>query len=605
MLGWEFPPMVSGGLGVACYGLVKALNGMGVDVLFVLPKPLAGTRAEEVAARRAPVKGQEAQQALGEETGNGKLGRVLARVREVKSATAQEVLQAVEKSAAKLQAASIFNRPDPAAGAQQFMARPGPQPAGRAETQWQTHAAAGRGTDLPFEEPAREMAASGSPEEGQTLQRVVFVPLDVWLEPYMTPGQYQKMVVEELATNRPVTSWEKEFQNIGGRWVERAVSAGATAPVQQPPPWPGPPAPTEEQKSAALHALPAPPPMAPAFAGDAQERSYIEEPARSASVQGPEHTQYAGDLFAETERYARLAMTVARGEKFSLVHAHDWMTFEAAMAVAAASGKPLVLQIHSTELDRAGANANRRIMEIERNAMAVADRVIAVSYRTKTQLIEKYGVDPQKIEVVYNASEPPPSASDEHAAGPLRKRQKNVLFLGRLTQQKGPDYFLRAAKKVLSVEPDVKFVIAGKGDLLDDLKELSVELGIRKKVLFTGFLKREPLEKALRAADVYVMPSLSEPFGIAPLEALSRHVPVIISKQTGVAEVLHHVLKVDFWDTDDLANKILALLHHAPLAQTLRDRGRQEARNLSWDDSARRIAELYETVSHPKTAPLP
>ncbi len=163
-------------------------------------------------------------------------------------------------------------------------------------------------------------------------------------------------------------------------------------------------------------------------------------------------------------------MTVARGEKFSIIHAHDWMTFEAAIAVASASGKPLILQIHSTELDRAGTAANRRIMEIERHGMALADKVIAVSYRTKTQLIEKYGVDPQKIEVVYNAGDTSPpegSAGGEHK--PLRKKQKNVLFLGRLTQQKGPDYFLRAAKKVLGVEPDVKFVVAGKGELLDDL----------------------------------------------------------------------------------------------------------------------------------------
>ena len=196
---------------------------------------------------------------------------------------------------------------------------------------------------------------------------------------------------------------------------------------------------------------------------------------------GPAATAYAGDLFSETERYARLALAVARGEKFGVVHAHDWMTFEAAMAVAAASGRPLVVQIHSTELDRAGVNANGRIMEIERQGMTAADRVIAVSYKTKTQLIEKYGIDPRKIEVVYNATDVPRAGGGRESGAaeapkPLRKRQKTVLFLGRLTQQKGPDYFLRAAQKVLSLEPDVKFVIAGKGDLLDDLKELAGEL---------------------------------------------------------------------------------------------------------------------------------
>jgi glycosyltransferase involved in cell wall biosynthesis len=326
-------------------------------------------------------------------------------------------------------------------------------------------------------------------------------------------------------------------------------------------------------------------------------------------VQGPADSNYAGDLFSETERYARLALAVARGETFSVIHAHDWMTFEAGMAVAAAANKPLVVQIHSTELDRAGVNANGRIMEVERQGMIAADRVIAVSYKTKTQLIEKYGIDPRKIEVVYNATESRPgnggAGSEDAAKKPLRKRQKTVLFLGRLTAQKGPDYFLRAAKKVLQVDPDVKFVVAGKGDLLDDLKELANELEIRRKVVFTGFLKKDPVEKAFKAADVYVMPSLSEPFGIAPLEALSHDVPVIISRQSGVAEVLRHVLKVDFWDTDDLANKILAVLRHPSLAQTLRERGQQEVRQLSWDDSARRIAELYEQLAgeRPRVAP--
>jgi glycosyltransferase involved in cell wall biosynthesis len=237
-------------------------------------------------------------------------------------------------------------------------------------------------------------------------------------------------------------------------------------------------------------------------------------------------------------------------------------------------------------------------MELERQGMVAADRVVAVSYRTKTQLIEKYGIDPRKIEVVYNATDLP-AAHAQTPRAPLRKKQKTVLFLGRLTQQKGPDFFLRAAQKVLSVEPDVKFVVAGKGDLLDDLKELALELGIKRKVVFTGFLKKDPIEIAFRSADVYVMPSLSEPFGIAPLEALAHDVPVIISKQSGVAEVLKHVLKVDFWDTDDLANKILAVLHHPPLAETLRERGQEEVRQLSWDDSARRIAEVYDELAAP------
>ncbi len=556
MLGWEFPPLVTGGLGVACYGLTRALNGMGVDVMFVLPRPASGRTNGN---GHAPHPGESEWR---------RQTRTLVQTRQMPNASVEEVHRAVEQATHHAAESQATDRGSNAAAD----GNAGTSPTG-VEREWV--------------EETREVTRQIETTEEEKFSRVTFFPLDAYLEPYMTAPQYQQMVVEEIINQRPVTRWEKHFEKTGGRWVERAVEAGAQGSVKQPPNSP------HSHGTLPAEAIPAPPPFAQA------KRTYIDEPAAAPRLQGQANTQYAGDLFAETERYARLAMAVARGEKFAVIHAHDWMTFEAAMAVASASGKPLVLQIHSTELDRAGSSANPRIMEIERQGMAAADRVIAVSYKTKTQLIEKYGIDPQKIEVVYNATDvPPQNAAPEKT--PLRKKQKTVLFLGRLTQQKGPDYFLRAAQKVLSVEPDVKFVVAGKGDLLDDLKELAAELGIKKKVLFTGFLKKDPLQKAFKSADVYVMPSLSEPFGIAPLEALAHDVPVIISKQSGVAEVLHHVLKVDFWDTEDLANKILAILRHPPLAQTLRERGQHEVRQLSWDDSARRIAEVYDELAGAK-----
>jgi glycogen synthase len=571
MLGWEFPPQVSGGLGVACYGLVKALNSMGVDVLFVLPKPAA-----------ARTNGKPAEKQLSLPAEPPRLHRPVTKTRAVHAASSADVHHAVEQATAHAAAMQATDQPMP----------PAPPPA---------PAPAAARTPPEFLPPAPETGPAVPPvtsaeadAPAQQFQRVTFVPVDAWLAPYMTPAQYRKMVVEEVTIGRPAPGAPE------GRWVQRAVSAGAQGPVPQPPNRPPP-----VRGDTPIHILHAPPPLArpvpappppPPPSPQPPKRDYIDEPATETRINGPANTAYAGDLFSETDRYARLALAVARGEKFSAVHAHDWMTFEAAMAVAAASRKPLIVQIHSTELDRAGVNANGRIMEMERQGMMAADRVIAVSYKTKTQLIEKYGIDPQKIEVVYNATDVPGEAATPEAGAPLRKKQKTVLFLGRLTQQKGPDYFLRAAQKVLSVEPDVKFVVAGKGDMLDELKELAAELGIRKKVVFTGFLKKNPVERAFRAADVYVMPSLSEPFGIAPLEALAHDVPVIISKQSGVAEVLRHVLKVDFWDTEDLANKILAVLRYPPLAQTLRERGHEEVRQLSWDDSARRIAEIYEEV---------
>jgi glycosyltransferase involved in cell wall biosynthesis len=566
MLGWEFPPAVSGGLGVACYGLAKALNSQGVDVLFVLPKPRAG--------RGGP--------------GGGGRAAGTAVTKTVAAATTAEVHRAVEQAAADAAAADASETPAPAAT---YPTPPAPA-AGR-----EPDAAPPPGWD--YVEEGREAGEEVHTTEEVRLQRVTFVPLDAWLQPYMTATEYQRMVVEELVDRRPVRRWERRFEKQGGRWVERARAAGAQGAAPQPPNAPA----GAGEAAAAVRALPTPPPLAPGKG----PRAYIDEPARDGPVHGPAHTSYAGDLFAETERYARLALTVARGEgvdAFDVVHAHDWMTFEAGMAVAAAAGKPLVVQIHSTELDRAGVQANARIMEIERQGMTAADVVIAVSYKTKTQLIEKYGVDPQKIEVVYNAAAP--AAADEPAAtdgdgggGKARagRKRRAVLFLGRLTRQKGPDLFLRAAKKVLAVEPEVDFILAGKGDLERELKKLAGELGIRRRVSFPGFLAKDPAAKALKDADVYVMPSVSEPFGIATLDALAHDVPVIISKQSGVAEVLRHVLKVDFWDTDDLANKILAVLRHPPLAQTLRAKGQQEARQLSWEDSARRVVELYESLT--------
>jgi glycogen synthase len=567
MLGWEFPPLVSGGLGVACYGLAKALNTMGVDVMFVLPKPAVartnGDRAHPFPHQRTTTR--------------------TVTTRQVHTASQVEVQQAVEQAAAHAAATQATDRgPQAAPSPQGDVSQEVPAGGGQGEPSAPPPGASQPAviTTHEYVEETREV------EEAQHWQRVTFVPVDVHLTPYMTPAQYQRMIVEEM------TGQGKHLEK-SGRWVERAILAGPQGPAIQPPNQPTP-------TGAELRSRPAPAPMAVQPAPGADPREYIESPPQAAPrVMGPAQSAYAGDLFAETDRYARLALAVAKGEDFGVVHAHDWMTFEAAMAVAAASDRPLVVQIHSTELDRAGGNANGRIMEIERQGMVAADRVVAVSYRTKTQLIEKYGIDPRKIEVVYNATAMAAHGESGGAAphAPLRKKQKTVLFLGRLTQQKGPDYFLRAAQKVLSVEPDVKFVIAGKGDLLDDLKELALELGIKRKVVFTGFLKKDPIEKAFRAADVYVMPSLSEPFGIAPLEALAHDVPVIISRQSGVAEVLKHVLKVDFWDTDDLANKILAVLRHPPLAQTLRERGQEEVRQLSWDDSARRIAEVYEELA--------
>jgi glycosyltransferase involved in cell wall biosynthesis len=292
-----------------------------------------------------------------------------------------------------------------------------------------------------------------------------------------------------------------------------------------------------------------------------------------------------------------MAAELAQEAQFDIVHAHDWMTYPAGITVAAISGKPLIVHVHSTEFDRSGENVNQMIYEIEREGMERADRVIAVSHYTRNIVISRYGISSEKVEVVYNGVER--NGAWSLAETGIDQDEKIVLFLGRITMQKGPEYFLHAAKKVLEVMDNVKFVMAGSGDLMHRAIEMAAELGIGHKVLFTGFLRGEDVQKIYRMADLYVMPSVSEPFGIAPLEALDHDVPVIISKQSGVSEVLMHALKVDFWDVNEIANKIVAVLKFPPLQTTLRSHGNFEIRRLRWKDAAVKCARIYDETLVP------
>ncbi len=302
---------------------------------------------------------------------------------------------------------------------------------------------------------------------------------------------------------------------------------------------------------------------------------------------------YSGDMYTEVHRYAAIAAELSLQEDFDVIHAHDWMTYPAGITVSALTGKPLVVHVHSTEFDRSGEHVNQMIYDIERGGFHAADTIIAVSHMTRNIILSRYGVPADKVDVVYNGVE---RENGEWTLGEsgIEKNEKIVLFLGRITMQKGPEYFLQAAKKVLEVMDDVKFVMAGSGDMMHRMIEMAAGLGIGQKVLFTGFLRGDQVRQIYKMADLYVMPSVSEPFGIAPLEALGHDVPVIISKQSGVSEVLNHVLKVDFWDTDEIANKIIAVLRYPPLNITLRDYGNYEARRLRWEDAAQRCLKIYE-----------
>jgi glycosyltransferase involved in cell wall biosynthesis len=307
-------------------------------------------------------------------------------------------------------------------------------------------------------------------------------------------------------------------------------------------------------------------------------------------------THYGPDLLAEIERYAERVLKLAETEEYDLVHAHDWMTFPAGIALAARTGKPLVVHVHSTEFDRSGEHVNQYVYDIERRGMHAAARVIAVSNYTRNIIISRYGVSPEKVEVVYNGVEFNGRPHDGHEQTWPSTSDKIVLFLGRITMQKGPEYFLYAAKRVAEKMGNVRFIMAGDGDMLYRSIELAAQLGIGQQVFFTRFLRGADVDKAYRMADLYVMPSVSEPFGIAPLEALQNNVPVLVSKQSGIAEAFQNALKVDFWDVNEMANKMVAVLRHPPLQEMLRREGRKEALRFRWEDSAARVRDIYRDV---------
>ena len=308
-----------------------------------------------------------------------------------------------------------------------------------------------------------------------------------------------------------------------------------------------------------------------------------------------EAIRYGGNIYSEVNRYAHMIARIACGENFDVVHAHDWMTYPAGVAAARVSGKPLVVHIHSTEFDRSGENVNQMIYDIENYGLHKADRIIAVSNYTKNIIVSRYSVPPERVEVVYNGvmRDGVFGGNGQGIKGP---DDKMVLFLGRMTMQKGPDYFVAAAKKVLDVLGNVKFVMAGAGDMMRRVVDMAADMGIGKKVLFTGFLSGEDIQKVYSMADLYVMPSVSEPFGIAPLEAINNDVPTLISKQSGVSEVLRHTLKVDFWDVNEIANKIVAVLRLPPLSDTLRKESKYEINNLSWHNAAGHCLQVYDQV---------
>ncbi len=305
--------------------------------------------------------------------------------------------------------------------------------------------------------------------------------------------------------------------------------------------------------------------------------------------------KYGNNLRDEVMRYALVAGKIAMLNPHDIIHAHDWLTYPAGIAAKEVSGKPLIVHVHATEFDRSGENINQLVYDIERKGMEAADKIITVSYFTKNIVINRYGIHPDKVEVVHNAVD----LGREKTYEGYKKyvKEKIVTFLGRVTFQKGPDYFVESAYKVLQKDSNVRFVMAGKGDMLNRMIRRVAHLGISTKFHFTGFLEGREVDELLYISDVYVMPSVSEPFGISPLEAIRSNTPVIISKQSGVAEVLKHAIKVDFWDIDALANYIYGLLHYDALSKMFVKHGKEEVDGLLWEDAAVKVKDIYKNVT--------
>jgi glycosyltransferase involved in cell wall biosynthesis len=302
--------------------------------------------------------------------------------------------------------------------------------------------------------------------------------------------------------------------------------------------------------------------------------------------------KYGKNLMEEVSRYALVAAQIARDKpSFDIIHAHDWLAFPAGIAAKEISGKPLVVHVHATEYDRSGETVNKPVYDIERAGMHAADHIVAVSQLTKNIIVRKYGVPASKVTVLHNAVLDASIIKSEYEK---KVPEKIVTFLGRITFQKGPEYFVEAAKKVIDRDPNVRFVMAGNGDLLNPMIDRVAELRIATRFHFTGFLKGDDVDHMYAISDVYVMPSVSEPFGIAPLEAVRHNTPVIISKQSGVAEVLRNAIKVDFWDVDAMADAIFALLHYEGISRMFKELGSEELKKLKWEHVAAKLVSVYE-----------
>jgi len=303
--------------------------------------------------------------------------------------------------------------------------------------------------------------------------------------------------------------------------------------------------------------------------------------------------RYPNNLIEEISNYEAVASVLAHQLDFDIIHSHDWLTFPSGVFAKQISGKPLVIHVHATDFDRSRGQVNPIVYGIEKRGMDNADHIMTVSDLTRRIVIEKYHQDPRKVTTVHNAVDPLP---DAESFTKTPRKDKVVTFLGRITMQKGPEYFVEAAYRVLQKTRDVRFVMAGNGDMMNSMIDLVAKRNIADRFHFTGFLKGRQVHEMLAESDVYIMPSVSEPFGISPLEAMQVGTPSIISKQSGCAEILTHAIKTDYWDIDAMADAIYAIVKNPALHKSLQELGRNEVNNIRWQDAGLKVRSIYESV---------
>ena len=304
--------------------------------------------------------------------------------------------------------------------------------------------------------------------------------------------------------------------------------------------------------------------------------------------------RYPDNLLEEINNYSIVAGVIARTIPCDIIHSHDWLTYPAGIHAKQVTGKPLVIHVHATDFDRSRGNVNPTVFGIEKDGMNNADHIITVSNLTRKTVIEKYGIDPNKVTTVHNAVEPLNDNILNITVPP--KKEKIVTFLGRITMQKGPEYFVETATKILSKVHNVRFVMAGGGDMMEKMIRLAAERDIADRFHFAGFLKGTEVYEMLKASDVYVMPSVSEPFGISPLEAMQMGVPSIISKQSGCAEILNNVIKTDYWDTNAMADAIYSIIKYPAMYQQLREDGITEINQIQWKKAGAKVIDIYNSI---------